>query len=203
MIAMVRYLARRWLSRTVFGPPRVERVSGRLLSQVTHAAWDIFRSPELRRLMTFEKIDQTEQDRIFNELVVCGLTLVLLSLETVTRMVEDDAKVFTQSLRQDLSIAYARQLGQLGIAKKYQRLWNRLVEMRCDEYREDWLEYRAQLPDPEHANPWPKVIAIGGLHHLRRGKTSPQDPMFSQLIAWIHRLDAAVTKTMTRALIRV
>jgi hypothetical protein len=45
------------------------------------AAYELFCDKEFRRLAGFERLSQVEQDRIFNELMIAYLALIMLLLE--------------------------------------------------------------------------------------------------------------------------
>ena len=101
-------------------------------------------------------------------------------------------------MHDELLVRYPNWLGELGIEKCYFDQWVKLIEMHFDEYREDFEEQRKHFPDSEKTNPWNSVIIVGGLHHLRHGKTSPEDPLFKHLLAWLGPLTVEIEKIMVR-----
>jgi len=144
-------------------------------------------------MLNFSKIDQIEQDRMFNEFVVTGLSLAILMSETISQLNEEKSNSF-KKFKDEMFIYYPDWLKELGVEEKYCEIWRKLIEMRCDEYRKDFEEYQGRPPNPKKVNPWVSVVAIGGLHHLRRGKTSPEDSLFKHLLAWLKFLANDVEK---------
>ncbi len=55
--------------------------AGALVQAAAASAFQLFRDTEFRRLAGFEQLSQAEQDRIFNELVVASVVLIMLVLE--------------------------------------------------------------------------------------------------------------------------
>jgi hypothetical protein len=47
-----------------------EATAAGLIQVAAHRAFGLFRDKEFRRLASFDRLDQAEQDRVFNELVV-------------------------------------------------------------------------------------------------------------------------------------
>lgn len=182
------------LQKMIFGPVSIEKAAEKIVEKIAHSSFRFFKDEKIREMLNFSEIDQVEQDRIFNELVVTGLSLAILITETISGLTRDERSITFEKLGNELAVQYPNWLGKLGIEKQYLDIWTKLIEMRCDEYREDFKEYRKHLPDPEKANPWVGVIAIGGLRHIRRGKTSPDDPLFKHLLAWTGSLAVEIEK---------
>jgi len=175
------------LRKIIFGPAPIEKIAEKVVKKNTHSAFRIFKDEDIRKLLNFSKINQTEQDRIFNEFVVIGLSLAILTAETISKINEEKNNSF-RKLKDEIFIYYPDWLKELGVEKQYCDIWRKLIEMRCDEYQKDFEKYQAHLPDFRKVNPWISIVAIGGLHHLRRGKTSPEDPLFKHLLAWLKLL---------------
>ncbi|MEK7211119.1 MAG: hypothetical protein AAB731_00630 [Patescibacteria group bacterium] len=173
-----------WFAKIIFGPPSVERATSRIMWSGLKSAHKFFRDQGVRELLNFEKLKQTEQDRIFNELVVTNLLLFVLMLDTVAELTGGYRRDFCRDLSETLFYAYPRELARMGVGEEHVDLWNKLMKMRYDEYREDERRWKKR-PDPRMQNPWRTVLAVGGLDHLRRGKTSPDDPLFPKMIEWL------------------
>jgi len=52
-----------------------------LAKAAASSAFHLFRDRQFRRLADLEQLSQTEQDRIFNELMVAFIVLIMLALE--------------------------------------------------------------------------------------------------------------------------
>lgn len=172
------------LGKIIFGPVSIEKIAAKVVQKIARSSFQIFKDEDIRKMLNFSKIDQTEQDRIFNEFVVTGLSLAILMAETISELNEEKNNSFLK-LKSNLSNYYPNWLKELGVEEQYCDIWRKLIGMRRNEYRKDFEKCQNHLPDPKKANPWVSVVAIGGFHHLRRGKTSPEDPLFKHLLAWL------------------
>jgi len=180
----VYYIIIGWIAKIIFGPPSIEKVTSIMMWGDLKLAHRFFRDKSVRALLDFEKLEQMEQDRIFNELVITNLLLSVLMLDTVAELTSGSKRDFCRDVSETLFYAYPRELARMGIDEEHVDLWNKLMKMRYDEYREDERRWKKR-PDPRMQNPWRTVLAVGGLDHLRRGKTSPEDPLFPKMIEWL------------------
>lgn len=187
------------LLNLIFGPLSVEKTADKIIDKTLNSSFKIFSDDKIRQLLKFCDLEQTEQDRIFNEFVVMGLALVYLMIETVCSVTEKEKHEFYKELKNLLPAVYLKRLAGFGIEKKYVDIWGKLFEMRSDEYRQKRNEYRGEVPEPAEGNPWIGIVAIGGLHHLRRGKTSPDDQLFKHLLSWLTSLAIDAEKILIRA----
>lgn len=81
------------------------------LAQASAAsAFDVFRNRQFRRLARFDQLSETEQDRIFNELVVASLVLIMLILEAPDLRVADEFRGYLAGLNKRLPKAHVNQL---------------------------------------------------------------------------------------------
>jgi hypothetical protein len=176
----------------------IEEAAKKIIEKVAHSSFKFFKDEEVREILNFSEIDQLEQNRIFNELVVTGLSLSILMTETISDLSRGEKSVVFGKLHDELLVRYPNWLRELGIEKCYLDQWVKLIEMRCDEYRKDFEEQRRHFPDPEKTNPWTSVVVIGGLHHLRRGKVLPEDLLFKHLLAWLGPLTIEIEKIMAK-----
>lgn len=183
--------------KIIFGPAPIEKVAKKVVENIANSSFRIFKDEDIRKMLDFSKIAQTEQDRIFNEFVVTGLSLAILIAETISELSEEKSNSF-RKLRGGLIDYYPSWLKELGVEEQYCGIWRKLIQMRCDEYRKDFKECQDHLPDPKKANPWVSIVAIGGLHHLRRGKTSPEDFLFKHLLAWLKFLADDIEKVFLK-----
>lgn len=189
-----------FLRKLIFGPLAPEKIAKKIVEKVSKLAFRFFRDSEIREMLNFSKISQTEQDRIFNELVVSGLGVTILSLETVAQLTGAERSGLYQKVEKEVIAYYPNWLSELGVEKKYTDIWRELIKMRCDEYRRHFREYRSHLVDLEKENPWPIIVAIDGLQHLRKGKTSPEDSLFKHFRIWIRFLSNKIEEIVVRSI---
>lgn len=188
----------------------IKRTSRELMDLVAKSAFRVFRDEEFRRQFNFSKIEQVEQDRLFNELEVTALCLLLFVLEEAEEWVRTERIIFWQRVRQRIVKDFLGWLRELKIAPQYISLWKKVIEMRYKEYKE-WLPkiYQgAGIADPKFIESTDErrkttytrfmTIAIGAIHHLRRGETNPKDPFFKEVRTWLevlnHQLEEKITK---------
>ncbi len=158
-------------------------------SQFAHA---MYWHKDFQKLARLSALSQVEQDRIFNELVVACIVLLMLCFEAPDLTVSDEMKQYFKELSTIMPKAHVKYLEGLGIKSKHLKEWKKLIEMRFDEYARDRHDVRAaamqyegkkrdleltdlskiQLMVPLQA------AAIGTHHHICRSKTDGRDELF-------------------------
>jgi hypothetical protein len=166
------------------------------LSQAAAAsAYNLFCDKEFRRLASLERLSQVEQDRIFNELVVAFLVLIMLLLEAPDLRVPRERRNYLADLNQRVSEAYVENLRTLGVATSHLRDWEKLISMRYEEYARDKHEVRGAAMQIESAEKKldldrlskiqllvpVQAVSIGCHHHICRGNTDGQDDLFKKI----------------------
>jgi len=108
------------------------------LSQSAAAvAYELFRDREFRRMAGLEQLSQTEQDRIFNELVVGFLVLIMLLLEAPDLRVSSERRSSLAGLSKQIAEAHVEHLKTLGVQSDHLSDWAKLISMRYEEYARD------------------------------------------------------------------
>jgi len=164
-------------------------------------AFKLFRDKKFRQLLDFNSLEKMEQDRIFNELVVSNLTLLMLTLEAPDLRIDSDVKEYFFTFKDEIPKTHVDFLKELGIEKKYLDDWEKLIKMRYEEYSED--KYKARqaaieieskekelttdgLVDIQLLLPVQTVV-IGCHHHICRGKTKGKDELFKLILRSLSR----------------
>lgn len=175
---------------------QVAEVTAAGLSQAAAAsAYELFCDKEFRRMAGLERLSQVEQDRIFNELVVAFLVLIMLLLEAPDLRVPRELQNYLAGLNKRISEAYVANLKTLGVETHYLRDWEKLISMRYEEYRRDKHEVRGAAMQIESAEKSldleglskiqllvpVQAVSIGCHHHICRGNTTGQDDLFKQI----------------------
>ncbi len=156
------------------------------------AAFQLFREKQFRRLAGFEQLSQVEQDRIFNELVVAFVVLIMLLLEAPDLRVAGEFRDYLAGLIKSVPKAHVNHLRALGVETNHLRDWEKLMDMRYEEYARDRHEVRAAAMQIESAeksldlDDLSKIqmlvpvqsVAIGCHHHICRGDTEGRDDLF-------------------------
>ncbi|MDP1722063.1 MAG: hypothetical protein Q8L37_02530 [Candidatus Gottesmanbacteria bacterium] len=168
-------------------------------------AFRIYEDKTFRKLVGFENLEKIEQDRVFNELVVATITLIMLTLDAKDlRTVEEMGKFFSL-VRDEIPKLHRETLAGYGIEKQYLDLWDKLIAMRYRQYSEDKLEarYAAMQVEAAHNEDGTldrndmagitltvpiQTVAIGAHHHICRSKTEGKDELFLCLLRHLQKL---------------
>ena len=74
-------------------PEKMAKILSVILDQAaSHKAFEFFQDKKFRELVLFDKLEQIEQDRIFNELVLAGIVLLMLTLEAPDLRIPQELK---------------------------------------------------------------------------------------------------------------
>lgn len=170
------------LERAIFGPPDKVKIVNQLMGYALKRGFRTFRNNEFRVTVKFSELSTVEQDRMFNELIASNIVLVLLMIDTFAKLSERGVQEYLRSLCDTISSQLAEKLRGIGIADDHVNTWIKLLELRRDEYEEGRLQARGSLPEFGKGNPWVRVIPVGCLFHIRRGKSIDNDPLFPLLM---------------------
>lgn len=172
-----------------------------LAQSAANKAFKLFQDKKFRTLANFSDLPQIEQDRIFNELVLAGLIMIMLTLEAPDLRVPEDLKTYFISVKDQVGWEYIQQLTRLGIEKTYIKDWEKLIKMRYEEYSSDKSQAREAAMEIESKDGGlspekmsgitlmlpVNVVAIGCHHHICRGKTNGRDELFKIILKWLGR----------------
>ena len=160
------------------------------------SAYELFCGKEFRRMAGLERLSQAEQDRIFNELVIAFLVLIMLLLEAPDLRVPRELRDYLAGLNKRISETYVNNLKTLGVETNHLRDWEKLIAMRYEEYARGKHEVRAaamQIESGEKSLDLDglsriqllvpvQAVSIGCHHHICRGNTDGQDDLFKQIL---------------------
>ena len=167
-------------------------------------AFRIYQDNTYRKLLGFENLEKVEQDRVFNELVVATLTLIMLTLDAKDLRTVEEMGEFFLWFGKKFPKAHRETLRGYGIEKQYLDLWDKLIAMRYTQYSEDKLEARYAAMQVEAKDKEDgaldrddmtnimltvpiQTVAIGAHHHICRGKTKGKDELFLCLLHHLQR----------------
>jgi hypothetical protein len=165
------------------------------------AAFQLFKDKRFRKLAGFDASSQTEQDRIFNELVVANLVLFMLVFEAPDLRVADEQRAYLTGVNKKIPLAYVQNLRDLGVEAKYLQDWEKLIDMRYEEYARDRHDVRAAAMELEakerslNMETLSKIqilvpvqtVAIGCHDHICRGKAAGKDDLFKRILETLSR----------------
>lgn len=193
--------------------PSIERMAkitaAALDKAATMTALAIFNDKTYGKLAGLRGMSQLEQDRILNELILAGITVIMLTLEAPDLRTHPDLKEYFRMLKDEIPKAHLEQLKELGIEKKHVKLWKKLIAMRFEEYAKDRLDARSAAMeydsrkkdltskdlDDIHLFLPAFTVAVGCHHHIFRGKTKGYDLAFKFLIKKLSRFYVTVRAT--------
>ncbi len=170
-----------------------DETAAALVRTAASSSFELFRDKKFRQLAGFGQISQTEEDRIFNELVVASVVLIMLVLEAPDLRVAKEFKEYLTDLIKKIPKAHLDYLKESGVkSKKHLREWKKLIDMRYKEYARDKHDVRAAAMQIESSEKGldlddlskiqmlvpVQAVAIGCHHHICRGETDGQDDLF-------------------------
>jgi hypothetical protein len=163
-----------------------------LVQGAAGSAFRLFEDQQFRRLAGFEQLSRAEQDRIFNELVVAYVVLIMLALEAPDLQVASEFRDYLAGLNRRIPKAHVDHLRNLGVETRHLPDWEKLITMRYDEYARDRHDVRAAAMQIESSQKRldleglskiqmlvpVQAVAIGCHHHVCRGNTEGHDELF-------------------------
>jgi len=192
-------------------PERMVGVMGQSLATATaQKAFEFFSDKKFRNFLGWENLSQLERDRIFNELVVSGLVMLMLLCESPDLRMEEGIKDYLRSVKDKIGREYVEILKENGVERKYLNDWEKLVQMRYNEYAKDKHEVRSAAMEVEAAEDGLDLkklegiqmllpvhtVAIGCHHHICRGKTEGKDELFKLILKWLGNFYVEIRVTM-------
>lgn len=182
----------------------ITETSKNLAQFVAHSSFEFFQRKDFRLYVDFNKLSQTEQDRMFNELELSVLGLFILHLDHAISFTQKEEQVLVfKAFRKDLAPAFVQLFIDLGIQRKFIDQWNVLIDMRFKEYRKDfeiamkessgWKELKNENQKTKITLARIETITIDCLTHIRRGDVKKDDPLWKLLRKWLITLDAQIS----------
>jgi len=167
-----------------------------LVQAAAGSAFQLFRDKQFRRLAAIEQLSQAEQDRIFNELVVALVVLIMLLLEAPDLRGAGEFRGYLATLNKTIPKAHVDQLRTLGVETNHLQDWEKFIAMRYEEYARDRhnvrkaamqiesAEKRLDLDDLSKIQMLVPVqaVAIGCHHHICRGDTEGRDDLLTLML---------------------
>jgi hypothetical protein len=177
-----------------------------LVQTAGRSGFQLFGDKQFRRLARFEHLSQVEQDRIFNELVVASVVLIMLVLEAPDLRVGGEFRGYLSDLNKKIPQAHIDYLRTLGVETENLRDWEKLIVMRYEEYARDRHDVRAAAMQIESSEKRLELdnlskiqmlvpvqaVAIGCHHHICRGDTEGRDELFKLTLSSLSRFYVAI-----------
>lgn len=168
-------------------PARIEVKARQLVMFGSKQAFRMFKGQDVRRLLDFDKVGRTEQDRFFNEMTVTNIVMLMLILDYKIETADPgERREYLKAVREEVPRYYVDFLRRINIPKEYTKIWKKLIDLRYDEYYNDKLEWKRELIKIGHEIATDnrlmifQTMAFGLYRHLRRGKVDPKDELFKR-----------------------
>lgn len=189
---MLWFYIRYWRKFFFFRPKDPKKVADKMVKKIMISSVKFFNDPDIRKLINYSKIDQKEKDRILNEIVLSGLGLAILSVETMSKTGSGERQSHSKLIAEEITDYYPNYLAKWGTKEEHVEMWRKLIEMRCKEYRKDFNKHKQELPSVRDSNPWTPIAATGGAFHILRGEFGPKNDFFKHFSPWMKMLEGKI-----------
>jgi hypothetical protein len=173
-------------------PVRIEGKSRQLVNFSCGEGFDFFKSSKFKQAIAFDKETQVEQDRFFNELVVTNIVMAIMLIEQeIGGSDPGDRRNYLNSLKDKLLEYYYAYLRRIGVPNEHVETWQKLTDLRHDEYAEDVFEWRKVLMKKDAGLVEDNMLSIfqtlafGLFRHLRRGETDKEDVLYKEIQSYL------------------
>ena len=186
-------------------PARMEFKARKVTLFGAERAFDFFKDEQFRKLIFFDKKDEEERNRFFNELTVTNIVLLMLMLEQIIRETEDeDKKEHLRAFRKIIPEYFKNFIRRIGIPEQYANLWDGLIDMRYNEYVNEMGRMRGEFlkQNDELLREYAldnkimlfQTIVLGLYRHLMRGKIRKDDPLYKYLQPYLLQIHKGYLK---------
>jgi hypothetical protein len=170
----------------LFPPKNPNEIARVMTEKIAKHAFDMFKNKDFRQLNNFEKIDQIEQDRIFNEIIVSGVVLAIFIFEKL-RDASQNKKFdqFYSEMQMELESSYGNWLRDLGAQEEHASLFKDLIKMRLKEYQKNYHKFQKEVQKRVDTKfPYLFIVAIGGSTHIARNKNKLVEDNLKPFTKW-------------------
>lgn len=182
-------------------PDTAERAQ-KIIELVAKKSFGLFKKRAFRKPLNWDGLSPEEQDRIFNEIVISGITLAALMSDSMANEVKGkNSEQYFRELSMEIRSAYGNYIQSLGAPKKYADLFKTVIDMRAKEYRKDYLADKKEkvLSKHKESSAWHIIVAIGGYYHIVRGdeKMAKDAKHFQLFRDFIYHLTHSIISLMS------
>jgi len=174
-----------------------------LVEIVTGSAHKTFADEQFRKHVKFYEQPEGEQSRIYNELVISALVLLIFSLEDNVPRIELERSLFWQQVGKKVPKVFLDWLKSIHITDEYIVLWKEFMEIRLEEYRKDQIEVRRawlkEIIEGENEELSDSVVRVQTIIiettiHVSHGNAKPEDELSKYLTTWFSALNSRLEK---------
>jgi len=190
------------IKSAIIPPKNPEELARAIIEKIANMSFGLFKNENFREMNNFNKLEITEQDRIFNEILVTGIALSILTFETLeSRAKNERIKGSYSEIQVEIASRYPNWLKELGGEENNIDLWRDLIKMRVEEYENDFKENEKEIKKRSDTPlPYIFVTAIGGAKHISRSNKKIMDNIFKPFLKWNITLVNEILKIMEKYL---
>lgn len=143
-------------------------------------SYSFWKDRQFRDLIGFEKLNNKQQDIIFNELEVAALAYVLFFLEDKAASDETPDRLVYANVAEYLIPSFLDLMEETRISSRHMALWEKLIKTRTDEYRSSmgevlkkslkWKVFKG--PDKFLRPTWGRIVtlSLSVMRHVKDNK---------------------------------
>ena len=173
------------------------------------SVWKLFRDQKFRTVAGFRALPVAEHDRIWNELIVANISMIVLTLDAASSAVPPEDLHFWQEVQGHIPKQFQRELVRVGVSGENAKTMRQLIAMRDAEYADlaRALKKTGEFRD-EMSHDFPNEmrdfvadihsVSICTANHITRGKLKAGDPLIRVLRWWLLNLHGRVSTFVVR-----
>lgn len=180
--------------------------AGKLVEEaVAVKSYSLWKDSEFRKLANFAKLNNRQQDKIFNDLQVTALLYVYLFLEERSGKDNGDSVVYGD-IKEYMVDEFLAMMESVDVSARNLTLWRKLIALREAEFRKD---FRYIVKESGHwdafggegellRNTWGRVIALslGALGHISSDEElSVENPLWAMIRRWLVSIESELVQT--------
>lgn len=175
-----------------------------LMKETAESAGMVFNDRQFQELVRFKELTEEEQNRIFNEVQAAGIVYIILLVENKATSADDSRVAHWRETAEKIPVVFCQWMTELGIPQEFVKIWEKLIDLRLDEYRQGVFETGDVLKnqvsgareDVAAAFLRMETVSILSMLHITKGKALPGDPLKRHLMTWLGVLEAKIGKNI-------
>ena len=177
-------------------PARLLHNTRKLIMDSNQESLFMHHDKQVCAMLNYDGVDEEERNRYFNEYTVTNVVLLMLLLDEAALQTDDELrKNYLQKWREYVPKFYLDYLEELKIEERNIYLWDKLIDLRYEEYQREILNWRRELINVNEELAQEIVhdkfvlayqaVTLGLFQHLRRQKGKPKDPLYLRLQSYL------------------
>ncbi len=173
-------------------PSKIEAKARDLVLYGSNQALFEFQNQKFHGLIKFDQQTEEDQNRLFNELTVTNIVLIMLLIDQKIRESNDSIKTeYYKELRKGIPEFYSAFIRRINIPENLAVIWDMLVIKRFDQYEQDMIAIRGefmnqndktfQIVSQDNNLLIFQATVLGMYEHLVKGQVVKGDPLYKHL----------------------